>query len=117
MTFKWIKQRAYNSRALAAGEERYFLNVGDVYGGLVFTRHDGDKYLGWSAEYHVCGKMLSGRSGGGMTRDDGFAFVEMMVAAALEEVRSVGKDQHREIYDSLLETDDKTGELSRKRLE
>lgn len=38
--FKWLKQSGHNSRALVPPEERYTINVGSLYSGVVKTHHN-----------------------------------------------------------------------------
>jgi hypothetical protein len=117
--FKWTKLHGCNCTPLHNNGEKYLLNIGNIYIGIVKTTHnpffEGD--IGWSAEIQHDEKTITGKSGGGMTRDDGMAFVEQTIAEYVSQLLGVSAFGGREIYDSVVQTDPKTGEWKKVRLE
>jgi hypothetical protein len=113
--FKWIKNHGCNCCPLTKGFSKYTINIGDIFGGVVENE---DSPTNWSAKVTVLGKMITGRSGGGMTRDEGMRFVEEHVLEAISDILTASKNKadQREIYDSLFERND-SGDLEQKLLE
>jgi hypothetical protein len=115
--FKWTKLHGCNCSPLHNNGEKYLLNVGNIYIGIVETTHSSLDDIGWSAEVQHDNKTITGKSGGGMTRDEGMTFVEHTISEYISQLLSVSAFNSREIYDSLVQTDPKTGEWKQIRLE
>lgn len=122
--FQWTKwDHGCNCSPMPENAEKYKLNLGRLYGGVVETTHDNlyDKDdIGWEASVLVCGRKVTGRGGGGMTRDDGMKWVEEHILEFISSIILAASDNkagQREIYDSLMERDPETGKFNSKRLE
>lgn len=116
MLFKWYKTHGCNCHPVAEGGERYHLDVARLYQGRVELN---PQSVGWEAEVSVCGKTDTGQGGGGMTRDEGMAWVESVIKEHLKDLGHavIGGPSQREIYDALYREDEETGELYQPRLE
>ena len=115
--FRWIKTSGCDCCPVAAGCERYLLNVGDLFGGRVESHkspHTGE--LSWEYMYSVLGKEYSGGSGGMTTRDDGMKYVEDSIRTAIAKVLGAEASPVRKIFAALLEHDPVTGEYRQREL-
>lgn len=110
--FKWIKIHGCNCHPLERGSEKYIINVGDIWGGIVQSHpceYEPGKFT-WESWYTVFGQKVSGQSGGTFTRDDSMEWIEKRIADALSQIRSVQDNPTRTIFDCLWQTNEETGE-------
>lgn len=116
--FKWIKTHGCNCCPLEKGTEKYILNVGDVWGGIVQShvyKHSDEVY--WESIYTVCGNEVSSQSGGPWGRDENMASIEKRIIDALIQVEHARENPVRRIFDALWEKDPVTGEFSQEELQ
>lgn len=117
--FKWVKVSGCNCCPLEEGTEKYILNVGDVWGGVVQSHSCGENEPGkfyWESSYTVCGNQVSGQSGGGYTRDENMEWIENAILEAIRQVESVSKLPIRKIFNALCERNPVTGEFEQKEI-
>lgn len=111
--FKWIKTHGCNCHPLAEGTEKYILNVGDIWGGIVQS-HPSETSPGkfyWESWYTVCDKKVSGQSGGPGGRNENMKWIEERIAAAINQIEWAKADDKRIIVDALWQKDEETGEF------
>lgn len=116
--FRWTKHTHRSSQKLPDGCELYRLNVGDLWGGTVESKpceHEGGVY--WEAWYTVCGKQVSGQSGGGAGRDECMAMVERYISEAVAGLAAATSGSGRKIFSSVCEIDKATGEVVQQEVE
>jgi hypothetical protein len=114
---KWIRTHGCSCHPLAEGTEKYFINIGDVWGGIVQS-HPATKEgsFVWESWYTVRGEKVSGMSGGGFGRDQSMEWIERRIVDAIAEVDAVRSSPVRRIFDSLCEKDPVTGEWRQQEL-
>ncbi len=109
--FEWTKSHGCNCHPIGEGCEKYHLNVGDIYSGIVQSKKcekSGQVY--WESSYMVCDKEVSGQSGGPCGRNENMAWIERRITDALNQLFSAHEDPRRKIVDSLWQ-DDEFGKL------
>jgi hypothetical protein len=111
--FQWKKSRGCGCHPRKDGTERYLLNVGDVYGGVVES-HPSETLPGefvWESWYTVGDRKVSGMKGGPGGRNVHMEWIEQRITDALSQIESARSNTNRQIVDSLAIKDDVTGEF------
>lgn len=116
--FKWVKVSGCNCCPLEEGTEKYILNVGDVWGGVVQSHvcknEPGKVY--WESFYTVCDKDVSSQSGGPHGRNENMQWIEDRISEALSQMNSARIYPDRCIKNALYERDPITGEFEQKEI-
>lgn len=101
--FKWVKIHGCNCSPLDSGAEKYILNVGDVWGGIVQSSLDelDNGRVIWESWYTVFDKNVSGQTGGPYDRQYSMDWIEERITESLSQIGIVDDDPSRVIVDGL----------------
>jgi hypothetical protein len=104
--FKWTKTHGCNCTPLGEGCEKYILNVGDLWGGIVESKCNERGEIWWESWYMVYDEKVSGNHGGGNTRDSCMKWIEERILENLNYMYNIPIDPTRQIMDSVVEVDE-----------